>query len=178
MSDIRFENEYIRDEAVVRESAATSTVFHSGRGRNLVILSLILAATLGGAGLLLESPAVAIYGGVFLIFVAVMLLASYISLRVRVKRIMRLDAGITAGREPICHVTVTSKDLIFTLIDNTRVIPLRSIQYVTVTKNLIIFVTNGRYVYPMRKDSFTTGDAIGCIAFIKAIGLEIRGIEV
>ena len=178
MSDIRFENEYIRDEAVVRESAATNTVFRSGRGRNLVILSLILAATLGGAGLLLDNIAIAIYGGVFLLFVAVIRLVSYISLRVRVKRIMRLDAHITAGREPTCRVTITSKDLIFTLIDNTRVIPLRSIQYATVTKNLIIFVTNGSYVYPMRKDSFTTGDTIGCIAFIKAIGMEIRGIEV
>lgn len=159
--DTLFENQYIRDRAVMKE-----LYIHWFFKRPLLIV--LYSFLLISFALFLVDYIWTGTDSVVLYLVPFVFLMQFIgyynTVNVSVKRDEELYHGMPVqARYTVTEETVTSRNAG----TEPNELPLSKIQNAFVTKNLICLVSEGKMVYIFRRDSFTKGSAEEFIGFLK-----------
>lgn len=163
--DSIFENQYIRDRAVIKELYA-----HWFFKRPLMIVLhaiLVFFFALSLVDYLWTATASAVLILVPFVFL-MQFIGYYNSINVSVKR----DEELYNGMLVQAHYTVTEDTVIARNAGKEPIeLSLSKFKHVMVTKNLIVMMTEAKMVYTFRKDSFTKGSSEKFIGFLKQKGL-------
>lgn len=83
------------------------------------------------------------------------------------------DREMSHGQPLNVEIQITADTLtMHSHLGNTVHLSLEDIHRVGQTRQLIVVESEGRILYPLRKDSFTRGTASECLAFLKQIGKD------
>ena len=109
---------------------------------------------------------------VILLFIYAMVL--YYSYDAQIKTQLARDKEACDGQEFICSLTVTDSEITNTNPVGTQSVRLDGLTYAFLTKSYIAVITNAKYMYLFKKDSFTKGSADELVAFLKGRGLKFK----
>ncbi len=171
MNEPLFENKFVRDLNTAKE-----VYLHHFFGTRFMIIANAIAGLYGVAilaGLITDFQNARGYIPqviLLFIYIAVMVYAYNASVNTQVAR----DKEIADGSDFICSLTVTDSEITITNPVGTQSVRLDGLRYAFLTKSYIALVTDAKYMYLFKKDSFSKGSADEFVAFLKNKGLKFK----
>lgn len=163
MEEVLFRNEFVRDRACAKE-IFTYYVF----GRTIIklmygfyafcfVITMICGFILGD------------FGGALFIVLAVALLAltMLLNYRVQVKTLVARDAEVSGGEPMLVTTELSDAGLTVRACGNETTMPLDVIKSAYRTKNYIVIITKAKFMYILKNDAYSVGDADGLWALLK-----------
>jgi hypothetical protein len=170
--ETRFENKFRRGTEAMKE--VYFKYFFSGWHMTLVYIALslyliswILASIAGSEGIKqIALPTV---------MMIAMLLLLFFRYRQSVKMAIERDKELSGEDGLEVALTVTDEGITHSALANSNTIGFDIVKGVLLTKSYIAVITKARFLYILKKDSFTIGDADGFVAFLREKGIKIKG---
>ena len=170
MEEILFVNEYARDKETFKEIYGYFyflTPFRMAFNIGVLLYVILIIAYFGLW--ILEIPTV-------LVCFILMLLVSPVRYFISVNRVEKQDKQLCNGKPFVVTFSVSADKLIFGRAGSDYSIDISNVKYAFVTKNYVTVVLKStRLLAIFKKDSFTTGDSGGFIAFLREKGIKVRG---
>ena len=172
MNETLFENRFVRDEATAKEIYG----YHFFKRPLMIALYVMIALNvlIRIPGLIFDYDSWddSLLPLVLSLFILVMMFVAY---RSQVKALVSRDDENAGGEEFFNELRVTDSEMSITSPVGSQSIGIDKLKYAFVTRNYICVVTKARLMYIFKKDSFTTGDGYGFIAFLREKGIKVRG---
>ena len=171
MKDPLFENKYVRDLNTAKE-----VYFHHFFGTRVMIIANVIAGLYAAFVLLGVITDLKNAGGyvpqliLLFVYAGVMIYAYDAQVKTQVAR----DKEVAGGEDFVCSLTVTDREVSVTNPIGTQLVGLEELKYAFLTKSYICVVTNAKYMYLFKKDSFSKGSADELVAFFKGRGVKFR----
>lgn len=170
--DIRFENEFVRDEQTAKEIYGYWYFKKPIMIAMYVILGIYSLSCILGFIVDFESAKEAMPIFVMIIFVVALMLFSY---RSQVKAMVQRDKEMSGGNPLNCRISVSDDEITLSTLENRTPVSMSNLNGAFVTKNYIVVITKARLMFIFKKDSFTVGNSDGFIAFLKEKNIKIKG---
>ena len=171
MKETLFENKYVRDKGTAKEIYR-----HQFFSSKIMLIANVIAALYGIAiifglifdfrdakGYLFQLVLLFIYAGVL-----------YYSYDAQVKTQVARDSEITGGADFVCSLSVTDEEIRIENPVGAQSLSISELKYAFLTKSYIALVSNAKFMYLFKKDSFSKGDADSFIAFLKDRELKFK----
>ena len=170
--EVRFENEFTRDESTVKEiygywyfKKPVMIAVYAALG--FYFLSCILGFILDFESAKESMPIFAM-----VVFFAIFIFISY---RSQVRAMVQRDREMSGGESLCCKISVSDEQMTLTALESSSPISLGNLKSAFMTKNYIVVLTKARLMFIFKKDSFTLGDTESFIAFLKEKGVKVKG---
>ena len=164
MNEPLFKNRFVRDEKTLKEVYKN----HHLKSKRFKIIYTIciliqLFSTLFNFGFFLT---ILFYN----VIVAILLFFSY---HQNVKIAIKRDKEITNGKELLIETVAFDDRIEADVFGIHHTLDFDTVDCVNITENYVIINTKARFLYILKKDSFTLGNSEGFVEFLKSKGLRI-----
>ena len=172
MDEIRFVNEYTRDEGCTKEiykfwffkRPLIRILFWYFASMELLALVNILFNPIWSTEWILV-------GSYFFIFCGLM----YFAYRAQVRAVVKRDRELAAGRELVCTTEISDSEITIFALDSKQTLSFDIMKYAFLTKSYIVLVTRAKHMIIFKKDGFAKGSCDEFVAYLKARGIKIKG---
>ena len=108
---------------------------------------------------------------IMILFASALFAFSYFS---QVNTMVKRDKELSGGGQLVCEISVTDTEVIHVAAENRQSVAFSGIKKAVLTKGYILLITEAKFMYVMKKDSFTKGECDSFIAFLKEKGIKIK----